>query len=385
MKMRSLEDIIQRCHQRREKPLRQRKTVVTPAIYKGLFYHFTVYCAHRYPVRLYDLEQAGISFMPTGRTPAYDRIPQSFGGERFLRPQRMEDWEGQQWHASWGIQVYTGIPSERDGAQWHDLHFTYESICAAPNAVLTCIETLVDVVRNPLLVLTKLGGLRFSCRVPHYLHPNTEAARFYIYKDIPTAEDSSQRDTYLEILGEAGHSPWDNRYEILLGDLLNPPVIAKEVLFASIDALREEIHAPEPLQTGHAKPTQQDFIVLTPSLGSHKLDLAKEALLKRGFSYLREKNDFHHWIRNAGEDGGTDVLLWERDGIVWIRASTSDVGEPPTEDTRITDVWDDTGILPPGAATELPVSRKVLSVREGKTQPFGDKTSIAGAAEVRGQ
>ena len=375
--MNTLKDIIQRCHQRHAKPLRQRKTVVTPAIYKGLYYHFTVYCAHRHPMRLYDLERADISFMPTGRTSTYDRIPQSFGGERFLRPQKIEDWEGRQWHASWGIQVYTGIPSQRDGAQWHDLHFTYESICTAPDAVLTCIETLVDVVPNPLLVLTKSGGLRFSCRVPHYLHPNTEAARFYIYKDVPTAEDLYQRDVYLEILGEAGHSPWDNRYEIVLGDLLNPPIIAKEILFASINTLREVLHEPESMQTGSTKPTQQDSIVLTLSLGSHKLDLAKEAFLKRGFSYLRAESDFHHWSRNAGEDGDTDVLLWERDSIAWIRAATSDLGLP-TEDTPITDVWEDTGILPPVSATGLPVSEHMPAVREGKLSPLAIKRPSPG-------
>ena len=367
--MNSLKNVIQRCHRRHEKPLRQRKTVVTPAAYKGLHYHFTVYCSHRHPVSLYALEQADISFMPTGRTPMSDRIPQSFGGKRFLTPQRIEDWRGRQWHASWGIQVYTGIPSERDGARWHDLHFTYESICAAPDAVLTCIETLVDVVPNPLLVLTKSGGLRFSCRIPHYLHSNTEETRFYIYKDVPTAEDSYQREVYLEILGEEGHSPWDNRYEILLGDLLNPPVITKEVLFTSIDTLREEIHAPESLQTGRVKLTQQDFIVLTPALGSHKLNLAKEALLRRGFSYLRQENDFHHWKRNIGEDQDTDVLLWERDGIVWIRATTSNV-KLPTEDTPITDVWEDTGILPSAPVTELTVSEHVPGVREGKLSPL---------------
>ena len=54
-----------------------------------------------------------------------------------------------------------------------------------------------------------------------------------------------QRDLYLEILGEAGHSPWDARYEILFGDLLNPPIITKEVLFAVIGGLREELHSPE--------------------------------------------------------------------------------------------------------------------------------------------
>ena len=370
--MNSLKDIIQRCHRRHENPLRQRKTVVTPAVHKGLHYHFTVYCAHRHPMRLYDLEQADISFMPTGRTSVHDRIPQFFGGERFLSPQRMEDWAGHQWHASWGIQVYTGTPSQRGDAQWHDLHFTYESICTAPDAVLTCIETLVNVVSNPLLVLTKSGGLRFSCRVPHYLHPNTEEARFYIYKDVLTAEDSYQRNVYLEILGEEGHSPWDNRYEILLGDLLNPPIIAKEVLFTMIDALREELHAPEPLSTEKLESTSLTANLSPPSLGSHKLNLAKEAFLKRGFSYLQKENDFHHWTRNAGEDGDTDVLLWERDGTVWVRASTSAV-ELPTEDTPITDVWDGTGILPPIPATGLPVSEQIRAIREEKLSPLAIK------------
>ena len=370
--MNALKDIIQRCHQRHKKPLRQRKTVVTPALYKGFDYHFTVYCAHRHPVSLYDLELADISFMPTGRTPTSDRLPQSFGGERFLTTQKMWDWGNSQWHASWGIQVYTGIPSERDGARWHDLHFTYESICAAPDAVLTCIETLVNFVSKPLLVLTKSGGLRFSCRVPDYLHLNTEEARFYIYKDVPTAENSYQREVYLEILGEEGHSPWDNRYEIILGDLLNPPIMTKEVLFASIDALREEIHAPEPLQTGRTKRTQQDSIVLMPPGNSHKLNLAQEALLKRGFSYLEEENGSHHWTRNAGEDRDTDVLLSERDGIVWIRATTSKVGLP-TENTPITDVWDDTGILSLIPTTKLPVTEKVVAIKKGKLSPLAIK------------
>ena len=323
-------------------------------------------------MRLYDLEQAGISFMPTGRTSKSIRIPQSFGGKRFLTPQRMGDWEIQQWHASWGIQVYTGIPSQRDGARWHDFDFKYEMISAAPDAVLACIETLINTVGNPLLTLTQSGGLRFSCRVPHYLHPNTEEARLYIYKDVPTAGDSCLRDVYLEILGEAGHSPWDARYEILLGNLLNPPIITKEVLFAAIDALREELHAPEPLATARAEPTQQDFIVSTPSLGSNKLDLGKEALLKRGFSYLRQEDNFHHWCRQVSDNAETDVLLCERDGTVWIRASTSDFGLP-MEDTPITDVWDDTGILTLVPTTGLPVSEKILAVREGKRSPLAIK------------
>ena len=371
MNISALKDIIQRCHQRHTQPLRQKKTVVTPSVYKGLYYHFTVYCAQRYPVRLYDLEQAGISFMPVGGAPGYDRVPQSFGGERFLRCRTIVDWEIRHWHTSWGIRVYTGIPSERDGAPWHDLEFKYEAICAAPEAVLACIETLVNVVGNPLLTLTESGGLRFSCRVSDYLHRNTEAERLYICKDAPTPENPHHRDVYLEILGEAGHSPWDARYELLLGDLLDPPVIAKGVLFSAIDMLRSELHVPQLLGPERPLPTSQSVITSLPSLGSHKLDLAKEALLKRGFSYIGEEGGFHHWTARDSADNATDVVLWETDAGVWIRASTSDLGLP-TKDTLITDVWDDTGILPPITA-DPPVSDTVLAVREGTLSPLAIK------------
>ena len=371
MKISSLEDIIRRCHQRHAQPLRQIKTVVTPSVYKGLFYHFTVYCAQRYPVRLYDLERAGISFMPVGGGPGYERVPQSFGGERFLSRQRVEDWEIRHWHTSWGLRVYTGIPSEREGARWHDIEFTYAAICAAPDAVLACIETLVSVVANPLLVLTKSGGLRFSCRVPDYLHPNPEAAEPYIYKHVPAPENPHQRDVYLEILGEAGHSPWDARCELLLGDLLDPPVITKGVLFTPIDALRSELHAPQPLGSERPEPTSQAVITSSPSLGSHKLDLAKEAFLKRGFSYIGAENDLHRWTAHGSAGNAEDVVLWETDSGVWIRASASDLGLPP-EDILITEVWDDTGILPP-IPTRLPVSEEVLAMREGTLSPLAIK------------
>ena len=374
MMMSFFKDVIHRCHQRHEKPLRLKKTIVTPAIYKGLLYHFTVYCAQRYPLELYDLEQAGVSFLPIGGGPEHYRVPQSFGGERFLRRQGIEDWEIRQWHASWGIQVYTGIPSEREGARWHDLEFKYEAICAAPDAILACIETLIRTVANPLLTLTNSGGLRLSCRVPDYLHPNTEEARFYIYRDIPTPEDSYQRDIYLEILGETGHSPWDARYEILQGDLLDPPLIEKELIFTAVDALRERFHESDVPETKKPKFTPETLVPPLPSLGSYKLDLAKEAFWKRGFSYLHEDNGFHWWRKQTDGADGRDVLLWERDGKVWLRASTSGIGLPTT-DTLITDVWKDTGILPPVPAKGLSVSKKMFAVREGKLSPLAIKRS----------
>ena len=50
------------------------------------------------------------------------------------------------------------MPSARDGAPWHDIEFTYEAICTAPDAVLTCVQALVDAAGNPLLTMSKSGG-----------------------------------------------------------------------------------------------------------------------------------------------------------------------------------------------------------------------------------
>ena len=370
--MNVLKDLIQRCHQHRKQPLQQRKTVTTPALYKGRNYHFTVLCAWKYPVRLYELEQACISFMPIGSAPMHDRGPMNLGDERFFRRQGLQDWDVSLWQRSWGIQIYTGTPSERDNAQWHDIEFKYDAICASPDAVLACIEALANVVANPLLTLTKSGGLRFSCRVSDYLHPNTNETKQYIYKHTPTPENPHQRDLYLQVLGDKGYSRWDARYEILLGNLLDPPIITKEVLFASIDPLRTALHQPAPSIEMESESTVQTATVVPASLGSLNLNLAKQALLKRGFSYVEKKNNVHHWSISDNKQTPKYISLWEDENAVWIRASTPNTGLP-TEATYITDVWDDTGILPPIPATGLPLSEKILAVREGKLSPLAIK------------
>ena len=355
-----LQDMIARCRQRHEKPLQQRKTTVAPLVYNGLPYHFTVYCAHGYPVMLQDLEAAEISFMPIGCASGTDRPPRSFGGDRFLKRQQAKDWKTPRWHKSYGIQVYTGIPSAREDAPWHDIYFKYEAISAVPDAVCVCVQALVNAVANPLLTISKSGGLRFSCRIPEYLHANTKHTR--------TAEDPHRYDAYLEILGEKGYSCWDARYEVLLGNLLDPPVISKEVLFASIDAFRAALHEPMPQKLQHKK----SVLKVPYSLGSNKLDLAKEAFLKRGFSYVRQEDGFHYWSRPGGEVGNAEVSLWENEGDVWVCASTPNT-ELPMETTLITAVWNDTGILPPIPQTGLPIDDKVLAVREGKLSPLAIK------------
>ena len=320
-----------------------------------------MYCARKYPVLLDDLEAAEISFMPIGYAPKNDGGPRHFGGELFERRTRKEDWGFRRWDTSWGIQVYTGIPSEYNGARWHDLDFTYQALCTAPNAVLACIDALVNTVKNPLLTLTKSGGLRFSCRIPDYLHPGTTEEKQYIYKYTPTSDDQHQQDVYLEIHGEKGYNRWDARYEILVGDLLNPPVIAQKVLFALINALRVMLHVPVPVGV-----KQRKTIPAAPlRLGSYQLDIAKEAFMKRGFSYLRYESGCHYWIPSGTKaDDNVEVSLWEEAGTVWIRASTPDI-KLPTTAMPITDVWDDTGIVPPVPATGLPATDKVIAVRQG--------------------
>ncbi len=375
--MNSLKNIIQRCHKRHGETLHQRKTVVMPALYKEIPYNLKVYCARRYPVMLEDLELAGISFMPIGRAPDNDRGPRGFGGDRFSTKQTSLSWRLRRWCESWGIQIYTGTPSEHDGARWHDLHFTYQAICADPDAVMACIEGLVGSVVNPLLTLTKSGGLRFTCRILNYLHPNTTDDRLYIYKHAPTPENPDHRDVYLKILGENGYSRWDSRYQILLGDLLDPPIIAKEVLFVPINNLRATLHEPELPGKKQLKTVPQPTPPVPHSLGSRNLDLAKEAFLKRGFSSLQQDSDFYHWIRHDSESRiDTHVTLWEDQDIVWIRANTPGTALP-TRTTPITDIWDDTGITPPISNSGLPVTEKLISVRDGEMSPLVIKRAPA--------
>lgn len=218
------------------------------------------------------------------------------------------------------------------------------------------------------MTLTKSGGLRFSCRVPDYLHPNTKRAKPYIYKHTPTAENPNQREVYLEVSGENGYTPWDARYEILLGSLLDPPVVEKEVLFAPIDALRAELHEPIPREI------EQDQIAgsVPVSLGSDALDLAKEAFVKRGFFYTGQEEDFYHWRQSDSAIDNRDISLWEANGIVWVRATASGT-EFPTEATPITEIWNNTGILPSPLEPELFVSDRIFAVRAGELSPLAIK------------
>lgn len=242
--MDSLKNILQQCREKRNRTTRQRKTVVSPAFRKQ-FFHLTVHCAHGYSVLVDDLKQAGIACMPLARVPSKIDMPRGFEECTYHYTYKtIRQWDIFQWHASWGIRIYTGTHSERDGALWHDLEFTYQAINTAPEVVLDCLEALISLTKNPLLTLTPSGGLRFSCRVTDYLHRKLE--QIHIYRHAPTPENADHRDVYLAISGEDTYTPWDARHEILIGNLTEPPILEKDVLFAPLDKLKAELHRPAP-------------------------------------------------------------------------------------------------------------------------------------------
>lgn len=364
--MKHIKNLLERCHERHKNPLRQRKTVPVPAmLYQRYPYQYTVYCAQKYPILLDDLDQADISYTAIGKAPKYDNGPSSIRELSNLQRQNLRNTLVSRWKSSWGIHIYTGTPSEKENAKWHDLDFKYEAICVEPEKVLNCITTLVNAVENPLLTLTKTGGLRFTCRVTDYLHPNDEEERLFIYKHTPTHDNAIHRDIYLEMFGNYGKSRWDARYEIITGNLLDPPFVPKEVLFAPLKALRIELHQPVPKNLIQ----EQVYTNAELLLKSRNLNLAKDALLKRCFHYLRQENDIHYWTRQGGDVNNTELMLWEKDNTVWIRSSTPDVGIP-TEATPIAYVWSDTSIPPPTLTNTVLIPDKMLDIREGKLSPL---------------
>ena len=169
---------------------------------------------------------------------------------------------------------------------------------------------------------------------------------------------------------------WDARYEILIGNLLDPPIISKEVLFDAIDPLRDLLHVPIPLGEETSEEFTQTNLNVTAFNRSINLNLAIQAFIKKDFIYLREENNTHYWTHQKSKTAVNHVSLWEDAGIVWVEASTSDSGIPLAA-TPITDVWDDTGILPTLSSKEIPVTDKVLAIREGNLSPLALKRPSA--------
>ena len=246
--------IIQQCRERATHSLEQVQTKLLPAGYSGYSYHFEVYYAHEKKTLLRDIEASDISILPIGKAP-FDRAPADWKSEeRLEHRQDVRGWRPRRWYASHGVGIYTGETSGQDGANWHDIEFTHTAIKEAPDTVLLCLEALVGAVVHPLIALTHDGGIRFSCRIPDYLHPDTADEKAYI---------CYQKEVCVNIKGAKDYSVWDARCEIAEGSLLNPPVIASNVLFAILNIFRRMYHNPSfPLNT--ETPTKPQILVEMP-------------------------------------------------------------------------------------------------------------------------
>lgn len=155
-----------------------------------------------------------------------------------------DDWESRSWKQSYGVQVYTGIPSE----DLTELDFEFPIVRDHPDIFLDTLDALFSLTKIPCLAISKSGGIRFSCRSPDYVHPRSTEEREYIAKY--NQETGTREALYLEIFGDKGLSRWDARYEIITGDLFDLPVIEDvEALFEIIDNLKSQIHVPAPPKT----------------------------------------------------------------------------------------------------------------------------------------
>lgn len=238
-----LHDLIERCIARNKQPRQAHRTRVYQDEY-SIYYAIRDGTLQSATPR--DFEKAGIGFMPIAKNGyAIEQYAASVG-KNWQTRYGFDDWEVKSWKQSYGVQVYTGIPSE----YLTDLDFEFDIVRDHPDILLETLDALLTLTLNPCLTLSKSAGLRFSCRSPDYVHPRSNDAREYIarYKPERDEQDRPIREAlYLEIFGDKGLSRWDARYEILTGDPFALPVIEDvDALFEIIDTLKSKIHVPAP-------------------------------------------------------------------------------------------------------------------------------------------
>ena len=218
-----------RCIARSQKPLSQLRTRSSHGVY-------SVHYAASHHINPVELERAGLSFLPIAKS---GHCPERWrgNGKDWESMYGVSDWKPKSWSCSYGIQVFTGSPS----GDITDLDFEFAIIRDHPDVFIATLQQLCALVDNPLLVITKRGGLRFSVRTPGYVHPLREKIA------VATWKNHRKHDRlYLEIFGEKGLSRYDARYEIVSGSLLNIPEVDYRPVLEIVDALREQIGTPKP-------------------------------------------------------------------------------------------------------------------------------------------
>ena len=230
--------IITRCQERHEHPLASQKTrVYHPSDRCGKSSaEYSVSYAAEENINPERLSRVGIGFLPISKKGnSIERWRND--GKDWETTYGVSDWKPESWCKSYGIQIFTGIPS----GYLTSLDFEYEIIRDHPQPFLEALTRLCQLTENPLLVISKSGGLRFECRTPDYIHPKKDQRAVATWKN-----HHEHKDLYLEIFGEKGLSRYDARYEIYTGSLLNIPVIAPETILEIVADLREQIGEPQP-------------------------------------------------------------------------------------------------------------------------------------------
>ena len=244
---------LQRCIQRHKSPLIALKTRVFHHRdgYQKRYTRYAVAYAAGKTIDPENLSRAGIGFMPIGKNGhCLEFYTQPKADKDWETPYGVSDWKPKSWRDAYGIQIYTGSPS----GYLTSLDFEYAIIRDHPQHFLDTLSRLFELTENPLLVITKSGGLRFECRTPGYVHLKTDQRYVATWKN-----HHEHKELYLEIFGEKGLSRYDARYEIYTGSLLNVPVIDHSALFEILNDLQEQIGEPRP-----EKPTAQPKLTQTP-------------------------------------------------------------------------------------------------------------------------
>ena len=242
---------LQRCIQRHKSPLTALKTRVFHHRdgYQKRYARYAVAYAAGKTIDPEKLSRAGIGFMPIGKNGhCLEYYTQPNADKDWETTYGVSDWKPKSWRNAYGIQIYTGEPS----GYLTSLDFEYAIIRDHPEPFLDALSQLCELTENPLLIITKSGGLRFECRTPGYVHPKTDQRYVATWKN-----HHEHQDLYLEIFGEKGLSRYDARYEIYTGSLLNIPVIDHPALFEIVNDFQEQIGTPRPEKSiAQPKPTQ---------------------------------------------------------------------------------------------------------------------------------
>ena len=228
--------LIERCQARHKKPLSALPIRVSSTGYSVYYASQDGKVLNLDPHRFSDTY---LSILPIGRNGFSIEKYSTGSGKNWETRYGVEDWQPQSWKRSYGVQVYTGLPSN----YLTDLDFEYAIVQDYPELLIETLSRLCDLTSHPITTISKSGGVRFTCRTPDYLHPKRNADREYIGA---WDKNGNRTSLYLEIFSEKGLSRWDARYEIVEGDLLNIPVIDVRDLFLVIDDLKNQIHVPPP-------------------------------------------------------------------------------------------------------------------------------------------